>query len=384
MFKPKELFKKIELQIVTFANAERVRVYPGLIFAISIIVSYVMLAFSGEVMNIDGNVFGNDFMSFYTGARFFLEDNLHQLYDVDAQRDFHATVGGEGVAVGAFLNPPFTSLLYVPFGLGSYSQGLYAWWSVGILFFISALILIYKNTLKSRISFKNIALISVFFFPTIYWLAYGQATGIIFFILASTFVLLKKGKEYSAGFLLGLLAFKPQLAIGMALPILFKGRWKIILGGITSTSIWLMLGWWLFPDQMVQYWQERNEILGYIYEQGYPIWGVHSIFGFSHLLFRDISPVLAEITTWLFSIVSIGWLYWLWRSTEWDPSNSRWNLMMAISLVIGLSIAMHLYTYDLALLLIPFFIALAHIPIKNKNAYMDAGPVYVYGPLWSM
>jgi hypothetical protein len=178
--------------------------------------------------------------------------------------------------------------------------------------------------------------------------------------------------------MLGLLAFKPQLAIGMALPILFKGRWKTILGGITSTSIWLMLGWWLFPDQMVQYWQERNEILGYLQLEGYPFWGIHSIFGFSHLLFRDISPVLAETATWLLSIISIGWLYWLWRPTKWDPSAPQWNLMMAISVVIGLSVAMHLFTYDLTLLLIPFFITLAHISTKSENAYLDAGPVYAW------
>jgi hypothetical protein len=331
-----------------------------------------------EVAHIEGYVFGHDFLSFYTTAHFFLEDNLHYFYNEDAQKSFHATLDGLNVAAGPFLNPPYASLLYVPFGVGSFAQGLLAWWGVGILFFISGLRLMYINTLKTCISFKKIALISLFFFPTIYWLTYGQATGIIFFILVSTFVLLRKDKEYSAGFMLGLLAFKPQLAIGMALPILIKGRWKAIIGGITSTSIWLMLGWWLFPDQMVQYWQERHEILGYIQEQGYPNWGIHSIFGFSGLLFQNVTPILVEMATWLFSIISIGWLYLLWRPTKWDPSTQQWNLMMAISIVIGLSIAMHLYTYDLVLLLIPFFITLAHIPKKNKDAYLDAGPVYAW------
>lgn len=374
----KTFFKKIELLLVSFANAERIRIYPRLIFIVSTIVFYVTIAFDNEMVNIEGNVFGHDFLSFYTAATFFLEDNLFLLYNIDEQKIFHATLDGQNVTAGAFLNPPFACLLYAPFGLGSYTQGLFAWWGVSILLLISSLFLIYKYLLETRINFRNVVLISLFFFPTIYWLAYGQATGIIFFILVSTFVLLRKDREYSAGFMLGLLAFKPQLAIGMALPILFKGRWKAILGGITSTSIWLMLGWWLFPDLMVQYWQEREEILGYILESGYQTWQVHSIFGFSNLLFRDVSPLLADIVTWVLSMSLIAWLYWLWRPTKWDPSAPQWNLMMAISIVIGMSVAVHLYSYDLALLLIPFYITLSQLPIRNKNTYLDAGPVYAW------
>ena len=374
----KAFLRKIASLIVTFANPERVHFYPGIIFVISIIVSYVLMVSAGEMDHIEGYVLGHDFLSFYTTAHFFLEGNLHHLYDIDAQKSFHATLDGLNVVAGPFLNPPYASLLYAPFGLGSFSQGMLAWWGVGILFLISGLVLIYKNMLRAGIGFKNIALISLFFPPTIYWLAYGQATGIIFFILASTFVLLRKDREYSAGFMLGLLAFKPQLAIGMALPILIKGRWKAIIGGITSTSIWLMLGWWLFPDQMVQYWQERHEILGYIFRQGYPYEGIHSILGFSNLLFRGASPVLVYMAVWLFSMLAIGWLCWLWRTTKWDPSAPRWNLMMAISIVIGLSLAMQLFTYDLTLLLIPFFISLAYIPSKLRNTYLDAGPVFAW------
>ena len=52
--------------------------------------------------------------------------------------------------------------------------------------------------------------------------------------------------------------------------------------------------------------------------------------------------------------------------------------MIAISLVIGLSLAVHLFTYDLTILLIPFFISLAYIQREKQDSYLDAGPIFVW------
>ena len=335
--------EKFETFIVRLATAERVKIYPRLIFTIGILTWGILILGGNGVIDAAGNLLGEDFLSFYTIARFYIEDNLHLFYDTAAQKAYHSTITGDEQGVGAFLNPPFVALLYYPFGTGSYLQGILTWWAFGILLFLSSLYLLQKYLLMDRMDYKGVITISLLFMPTVYWLAYGQISGILFFILALSFIFLREGKEYTAGFVLGLLAFKPQIALGLALPILFKFRWRAIIGGITSSTIWILLGLWLFPDQMAQYILERKEILSYIYDPNFPSWGVHTQYGFFHLLFRDVNAEIINIISWFFFFVSVAWLYWIWRPIDWETKSPSWNLMIAISLVMGLSVSIHLF-----------------------------------------
>lgn len=368
----------IEHSIISFLTPERVNVYPMFFLAVSLLFWLVLLVLGNGVVDMGGNVIGNDFISFYTAGHFLNSDKLHLLYNHDAQLAYQTSIVGKDPGLNAFLNPPFTTILYAPFANFSYLTGYLLWSAVGISLFVYSLFLIRKNLLNGDYTAKEVALMAFCFWPVINWVAGGQATGFIFFILVTTFILLRNNREYFAGFMLGLLAFKPQIALGLAIPILIKGRWRAILGGITSVSLWLSIGFLIFPEQMHEYRKVSREIISYLTGSGYPFWGIRSIFGFSHLLFHDVFPSMTGIMTAALSIIAIVWVYLVWKPLKWDPSTSQWNLTMAISQIVGLSLAIHLFTYDLAILLIPFFIILAYIKRASNESYLDAGPVYIW------
>ena len=122
--------------IARFATMERIRIY-GLLMA----APYVLLAllslqsmtFGSGFRDSFDNVIGGDFLAFYTGAHFFLDDRLPEVYDLVVQRSFQDSVVGvrEDKGMHPFINPPFTVLLYAPFALLSYRADLLLWVVVG-------------------------------------------------------------------------------------------------------------------------------------------------------------------------------------------------------------------------------------------------------------
>ena len=215
----------------------------------------------------------------------------------------------------------------------------------------------------------------ILFPPTLAWFAYGQATPFILLIFTLSFALLRSGKDFMAGIVLGMLAFKPQLAIPLVLPIIINFRWSAIAGGIISGGMWVAIGFYLFPEQMIQYWHIKGNILTVISSQEFPFWGVHSLYGFVHLLLRGTwVEATSSALTFIFTAALMLFLLSQWYKEKWQPGTEQWDLLMAGTIVLGLCFAVHLYTYDLMLLLLPFFIILR--VFEKFGSRLDNGPIF--------
>jgi hypothetical protein len=365
--------------IARFATMERIRIY-GLMMA----VPYLLLALlslqsmtlgSGFRDSFD-NVIGGDFLAFYTGAHFFLADRLPEVYDLEVQRSFQDSVVGlrEDKGMHPFLNPPFAVLLYAPFKFLGYRADLFLWIVVGgFLLFLSAWLIRSELSNLDRYSVLTLSLGSFLFYPTVAWFRYAQATPFILLLYAGTFVLMRRRRDAWAGFCLGCLAFKPQLAFVLALVLLMKLRWRALLGGATSATCWIIAGFLVSPSAMWTYLEVAPELTNVLRWDAYPTWGVNTFFGFSVLLLESFSPAAANLLWGAMTLTCLVLLAWAWSRTPWEPGTRCWDLTMAATIIWGLLISPHLYIYDVMLLLLPLAIVWNHFPGRDELLQADGG-----------
>lgn len=374
----KNLLDSVFRGINNLATAERLRFYPRLVAVVAACLLVANYLLGEGYYDFSENVIGTDFLCFYTNAKIFLSGNWSGFYDLNIQaKVMEDIIPSYKGGIAALTSPPIAALIYAPFGLLSYAQALALWWVSGIIALFSSLILLMRSLqITDRSTKRFILLTPLLFFPTWLWIGYGQVSGFIFFLLTASFVLLRKGNDFAAGLVLGLLAFKPQLALPLALPIIINLRWSAIAGGAISLSLWLAVGFIIFPELMIQYWNEADRILGFNTQDDFRKWGEHTIFGFFQLLLINASETSIKVAT----LVASGWMMLLmvqqWRKSTWEPGTPSWDLRMSASMVAGLCLAVHLFSYDLLLLLLPFIIVFCDYKTKNNSSMLDHGILF--------
>jgi len=375
-------------RVVEWLTPRRLQIYPASI-AIIIWGGWLFSLLRGRG-NLDAfsQVVGGDFMAFYTGGRFLLDGRLAEIYNLSAQRSFQESLGVQVAATGfhPFINPPFAALMYAPFATGSYLSGLIMWWLVGAICFVLAIVLLYRNLANisttdlesppSAIrSLRRWFLYALTFYPTTAWVAYGQITALLLFLFVGTFVLLRRKHDFAAGFIWGTLLFKPQLAFVLVVVLIIKWRWRALLGGLLAVCCWLATGFVIGWPPMLEYLQISSELMEFLRVEGYKSWGLHSLYGFSILLFNAISPLATTLLAYLLMAIGLGVMVWVWHRTPWQPGSRQWDMTMAATFAASLLISPHLFMYDLMLLLLPFVIVWAYYADGRSSAILDGGPI---------
>jgi hypothetical protein len=367
-------------------SARRASLYARLMLILALGGGLVQMALGRGLLDRFGNVLGGDFLAFYTGASLFVQGRISELYDFAAQAEFQRAVAQPHPPADLYLfvSPPSALPLLAPFGFWSYPVALLLWWATGLIALgLSAHLLRSELPALRRYSELRLTAASFLFFPTVAWLLYGQATALILLVYTGTFVLLRQGRDFSAGLCLGCLAFKPQLAVVLALLLAFKRRWKALCGGALCAAAWLAAGLAFSPDALTEYATLAPELPELLRSEHYPRWGIHSAFGFSVLLFDAISPHIADASALLLSLGLVALLGYHWHPVSWTPGSRRWDLAMAATLALGLIISPHLFLYDLALLLLPFAILWHHHPGSSDGRLLDGGPLLAWtAVLW--
>jgi hypothetical protein len=362
---------------------QRVRLYPRTICLLTFLGWGISLTIGGGFTDASGNIIGADFLNFYTAGKFFLGGRMLELYDMAEQAFFQRDLLAPHPfnSVCYFNYPPFTTVLCVPFAMGSYLTGLFLWWCAGLLALAFSLHLLRREltALSSIYSTRRLFMMSFLFFPTIAWFLYGQDTALTLLIYTITFVMLRRHKDLLAGMALGLLLFKPQLAIAFGIVLLVKWRWRALIGGLISTCMWIAIGLAISPLVMKEYvslipqlmdLQRRHDIA--------PTWGYHNFAGFSSLLLDALWRKGADILALSLTMGGILIICLWWRHTAWRPGTREWDMTFSGTLVLGLLISPHLYLYDLMLLLLPLIIVWGHHLQGSRGRALDGGPLLVW------
>ena len=194
--------------------------------SVAAIILYVLLAagFLATARNgVDalGIPLGFDFLAFHGGARLAVEGRLAEAFDPHV---FQAALERQlpGVGFGYYwLYPPAFAVMILPFGWLPYGAAFWAFTALGLGAYGASVWTLTRDRL---------AVLAAFAFPACWVAAYhGQNSFFAAALVTLACHSLLNRKEARAGLFIGLLAFKPHLAVLFPLALACAGRWRTFL-----------------------------------------------------------------------------------------------------------------------------------------------------------
>jgi Glycosyltransferase family 87 len=284
-----------------------------------------------------------------------------------------------------FNHPPFATLFYAPFALASFEWGLLLWSAAGLAaLWLAWRLLRQELSVLSKHSPFSLALLSFCFYPTVAWILANQNSAFTFLVYTMTYVQLRRGRDLAAGASLGLLLYKPQLALTLVFLLFIKARFKAVTGFLLTSTLLIAVGIMLSPRAMSEYMRVLPQIAELPFLPGYPVEKMHNFYGFCVLLLAGFFPIrVVESVAVLLMVGGLLIVAAWWRTVPWQPATRQWNLNMASTLALGLLISPHLMVYDLMVLLLPIAILCATYPTSAGERLLDGGRLLVWTALLS-
>lgn len=380
MSEPEERVPGPAGRLAAFMTATRARVYSSLVVVVVLGGYLVSIGAgplrSGGFTDLSGALIGADFSAFYWAGHAVVLGESDRLYDIEAEAAFLDHLRAPAPSqdeVHAFVSPPYWALFFAPLGALPYPLALLLFWalSFAVLWLVVRLVAS-ELPLEALGSHPRKVALSIAFFPVLFSFLNGQTSMLLLGVLAATFVLLRRGQDFFAGLMLGLLVVKPQLMVGPAILLLCAGRGRALVGATLSASVWLFLGFVLLRDAMAEYLVVAPELMEFLRLPDYETWGQTSLFGLATLL---LDPLSHDAGTWVgyaLVLAALGTIAVLALRLPWSPGSARWDLTMAAVLGLGFIGSLHLFLYDASLFLLPLAIVVSRFPPRGERL-LDGG-----------
>jgi hypothetical protein len=305
--------------------------------------------------------FAGDFLQEWIGGHVVLSGDGSRFYDVAYAKELqhHESLVGFSFDRRKYLPlvyPPFYYLAVSPLSLAPLRASAWIWSALLCAAFGGSAVLAARHSktfLEAR-SWAWWALPAATVFPPLLEsLNSGQKGTVCLLLLSATYYLLSKGKPITAGLVFGLLAFKPQLAIVIAVAMLLKGQWRFVAGGAMCGTALVGASLLVGVDVCRQYVAFSTGAAEYIHTAGYDLHESHCLYGFFSLLFD--SPNAAKTATALAMLLVGGVLARILRG-RLAAGTARFDLQFSALIIATALCSPHLYTYDLTILLLPMFL----------------------------
>ncbi|HYP20010.1 MAG TPA: glycosyltransferase 87 family protein, partial [Chloroflexia bacterium] len=262
---------------------------------------------------------------------------------------------------------PFVAVLNAPFAAQSPLLAMAIWDVINIVCMALGLWVLLSALPLARLTRYLLLLGGLTCFPFIVNLEQGQSSGVIMFGMAVGIARLRRGDDLGGGVALGLLLLKLQWLPFLVLVLLFKGRWRALLG-IAATGLALLLlslltistGWIPGFLDMLQRAQRFDPALALT------PWASHSLTGQLAALFFGTdanvnaagNEVIRNITL-VATLLAAGLVVVLWRG-QWRPGSRNWDGAMSITILAAAFTNLQLNTHDLCLLALPAALGVAY------------------------
>ena len=290
-----------------------------------------------------------DFISQYTAGRIANSGNWGKVYDLGVQ-----TVQQEKILGAPILSNDFAPFMHPPFILPAlaliayleYMPAYYAWAAIQFLLcLLSAWVLLrVVPTLGNR---KTLFAGIVLFFPAFISILSGQDSSLLLLGISLWVYGLLKGKDRTAGLGLALAAIRPQIALLLALPFLFKRRkvlWWFAAGALALAAFSIAL---VGVDGTIGF----VRILGISASgEGYRTNEIAMVnfLGLVERWFPGIPINLAHLGGWaLYGLLAVC-LCFLWMRSERIEEKQ-----IGLAVLLAILAAPHLHYHDLVLFLVP-------------------------------
>lgn len=184
-----------------------------------------------------GQVIGRDAYVFWTAGRLALAGDLASIYDYPAFQQAVTAVLGPEAGLHVFPYPPPALLMLAPFGALPYPVTLILWSLAGPVAFALAV---------AAPDFRRSSILLALAAPLCATnIALGQ-NGLICAALIIGGLRLARGRPLLGGVLIGLLIFKPMLAVMLPLVLLIDRRWRAIAAAAATVIVLCLASWLVF------------------------------------------------------------------------------------------------------------------------------------------
>ncbi len=287
----------------------------------------------------------NDFVAFYTGGKL---AGTPELYSAEANTRLIRQTIGSGMVHTLYLRHPFYAALLMPLAALPY-QWAYAIFSAATLGAFLWFVIKFQRECPA------LPVFAAFSVPLALAEANGQDPAFLVAIIGAAILLIRARRDFASGAILSLCILKPHLFLFVALLLLMKKRWQIVLGGVTGTAGLTVLGVAVNGIDSIRGWIDviRNPWINGAAE------GMPNLHGLVAMLGM---PGWTEVLLMVMTLLAFLWLV---------HKSDSFELLFAAALVCGLLANTHAAVSD-DLLLIPVMVlvtgATQWVPLRVASA----------------
>lgn len=272
-----------------------------------------------------------DFVDFWAAGRLAAAGHPASVYDMAAHHAVQARVA-PNVGILPFPYPPFVLPFLVPFGMIPFWIAFALWLAITACLYLVAT----RHLVPARFSLAQAAAAANFI------------TGQNGFLTSAIFIggagLLTRRRPFVAGAVLGLLCFKPQLAILLPFALLAGREWRAIAGGVASSLSLIALSLLLFgPEAYRGFFASLPQYSHWLGEGRWP-WGELAS-SFALLRFFGVPNAVALTIHGLIALGAAALTVRAW----WLELDGKVPILAASTLLV----TPYLFTYDALLLTLP-------------------------------
>ncbi|MEW6250837.1 MAG: glycosyltransferase 87 family protein [Planctomycetota bacterium] len=317
----------------------------------------------------DGQHLGGDFLNFYTAGRMVLAGDGERLYDLGAQLAAQraAAGGADWNGLAAYINPPVLALACAPLAALPYKLA-YVLATLALLAVFLAGLRALRPCLPNLIGHWDLVVaLSLLFYPYTRSITGGQNTAVSFALMAALFAALqrsaagRRSADLWAGIWLGLLFYKPQLALLFCLLLALRGRFRVVAyaagGALAHYAVGALVSGPLWPLHMSAalraYWPLEFEHNG----AHLVSWLGFCEYALPRAVFKPVGLALM--------VATLAALLWAWRRARvgQDDFGLYWGLAVCATILIS----PHTQWYDAGLVLLPVLLALEHLAARDVH-----------------
>jgi hypothetical protein len=312
---------------------------------------------------------GSDFIGFYNFGRIMQEKGIQSIYDIAEQERIEEEVVGHPVTVIFYTHLPFMAPIAAALVDENYLASFKRW--ALVLLLLNALnVYLLANLLDLKRFTRETGLILIlgafFFDPTASGFMNGQDTAILLLGAALWLRGMSSQKYLLAGLGLSLTTVRPQVALFLAIPFLFRQR-KVFWGFVLGSSILAGISLWLLKTEgTLKFIESLRYIESTIWVEPHSF-DMPTISGIIRRNFTVTDASAAKTFVWICYLIGIV-VFSVW----WHRSEEITEKHIGLISIFAIFLLPYAHYHELTLLLIPIFCLLRILERNQVEPYFMA------------
>jgi alpha-1,2-mannosyltransferase len=320
-----------------WVDERRLKLYGLTLVGLYLAVAALWVALSADGIDPKGKPLGYDFLTFYSAAKLALEGRAVAAFDPAAIFAAQQAAVPANQMIFLWHYPPPFHLIVTPLGVLSYYP---AYW-----LFLTATLPIYL-LLARRISDHPLALVLALALPAAFVNAFHGQNAFLNTALFGFGLLLLERRPFLGRVLIGLLAYKPHLAILLPFALAAAGHWRSFAAAAVTAVCFCAISTLAFGLDYWVAWCRNLAVVAQVLEAGNLPWAkMPTAFAFASLLG---APTRLAYTLQIATAAPVALAtVWAWRR------EGPLALKIALLATATLMMSPYLFDYDLVLMAIP-------------------------------